>query len=113
MNEGTRENRIAPRVAVSWEVQFTRSTKEVVLARIDNISVLGAHLIAPLNLPNSEPLLIKIRPLIDGKPHSLQSVAKVVHSRVLPDNRGFGIGIVFYKASESFQGILRKLLLFN
>jgi len=105
------EHRRAPRIQVSWEVQVTRASKDVHIARIDNISEQGAHMVIQTNMGKGEPMVLQMRPLIQGKPHKLQTVAKVVHSRLLSGGHGYGIGLIFHKPSESFQATMGGFIL--
>jgi len=110
LTEGNRDNRQAPRFSVSWEIKVIRSNNESHTARADNISILGAHTTFHCNMKKGEPVLLKMRPLIDGKHFNLQTVAKVVPTRLLPDKLGFRVGLVFYKPSEAFLCVLRKMV---
>lgn len=104
-----KEEREHLRIPISWKTRITRTNKQTLIARLDNISEGGGHVITDIQFKPGETLLLECHPMLQGQAYPIKLIAKVVHTHLLAKNQGIGAGFYFTKTNEHFQELIKTL----
>ena len=83
------------------------SDKTSFTIRTESFSVDGGLFLCEKAFRKGEVALLRLNPLVKGKPIIMQAVVRVAHHYLLTDNRGFGNGFVFARAPTALTNLIK------
>ncbi|MEH6811285.1 MAG: PilZ domain-containing protein [Motiliproteus sp.] len=103
------ERRGSDRFNLFWTGVATKADGGAFKIRTDRISVDGGVFNSPQPLRNGEVLLITFRIMVNGTAIGQKVVVKVIHTRILRDGLGYGVGFSFFRPSSKLIMLIERL----
>ena len=103
------EKRSFKRYSVKWRARA--AVKEgIVECTLTGASITGGYIEFPYSLPQKSEMLLEIHPIIKHQSFSVKVKAMVVHSTILSNNRGAGLGLKLLQISKDHKEVMRKAI---
>ena len=104
------EKRTFKRYSVHWRARVATSQKGIVDCIFTGASITGGYIEFPFSLPQKSEILLEIHPIIKHHAHTVKVKAMVVHSTILSNNRGVGLGLKLLQISKEHKEVMRKAI---
>ena len=104
------EKRSFTRYSVKWRARAAAPQGEIIECILTGASITGGYIEFPYALPAKSEILLEIHPLIKRQAYAVKVKAMIVHSTILSNNRGVGLGLKLLQISKEHKEVMRKAI---
>jgi hypothetical protein len=95
---------------VKWRARAAVPNKGIVECRLTGTSIAGGYIEFPYMLPPKSEILLEFHPVIKQQFFAIKARFLVVHSTILADDRGVGLGLKLLQMTKEHKEIMSKAI---